>query len=745
MQMKLNSYNTYFDTLIPELKRLELDIDKAKAWFKDNPLQLDLHLRGYSEKIRLTWLNEIFSHDITIQEMSLRTKVANTKDKELGAQLNHINSFFFRKTIFGLIKYCTESSGNWVDPVKQDNVYRFAWFHHVIANELDAAFHSWIKGEVGKYLLCSIPPQHAKAQPLTSNVYTKEGKKQIGELSLGEEIDNGTGGYSKIIKLHDISTRPIYRFTFEDGRTVEAADNHNWEVLNREWNKSKVLTTLDIIEYMEKSSVKDRLYIPNYIPIDSNVEVALPIDPYLLGVLLGDGSFRTGSITLTTADSEIVDRVSTLVKGMDCELVKNTTNEDKHKYGYRVRGAMEKRVDSRGRIARKQSNALKEKIIELGLLGKTSHTKFIPECYMSASYSQKLDFIQGLMDTDGTVGLSNTKTFTTSSETLASQFAELIRSIGGFAKISKKTSKLNGKITGHHYSIGIKVNSPSELFSLSRKKDRCTSSRQYSKLRIKSIEYVRDDLARCISVDSPRNLYATDGYVVTHNSTLFAGGLIPMIMGNVPTAKGVLGTYNADFAASVLQKDTMNIIDSDGYVKLFGRIFNKNLSATEKKTFTLNGITPPTDSAQKKGTTKGGRIFAGSMKQLTGNPAQFILIDDPIPNAAVARSEDEVNKITQEYDASAMSRVRNNTLVAVIHCITGDANILLSDNTTKRMDELKVGDVLKTYDKTTGKPSNNEVLHFIPQGRDKVYRIKTKSTNVKANERHPFLVDRIKV
>jgi predicted phage terminase large subunit-like protein len=150
-------------------------------------------------------------------------------------------------------------------------------------------------------------------------------------------------------------------------------------------------------------------------------------------------------------------------------------------------------------------------------------------------------------------------------------------------------------------------------------------------------------------------------------SSCYAGGLIPMIMGNRPNAKCLLGTYNASYAGDVVQKDFMTTVNTKGYVDLFGKLFNCNLTPNDKYKIKQAGHYAPADSVQLKGTVYNGRFYGGSLKQVTGQPAQAMLVDDPIPNFSVANSDEEVKKIVNEFNASVGTRTTDGTLSSVIH------------------------------------------------------------------------------
>lgn len=151
-----------------------------------------------------------------------------------------------------------------------------------------------------------------------------------------------------------------------------------------------------------------------------------------------------------------------------------------------------------------------------------------------------------------------------------------------------------------------------------------------------------------------------------HTKTTIICALIAMLMGNRPSGKALMGAYSQDYAQKIMDKDMYNIIASNGYQKLYGKIFAAHIDKKERMTITSSGGKVPTDTKDLKKTIGGGRIFAASIKQLTGNPAQILCIDDPIPSFDVARNPEEIKHIVDEFSASAMSRTRSHTLVCIV-------------------------------------------------------------------------------
>ena len=170
-------------------------------------------------------------------------------------------------------------------------------------------------------------------------------------------------------------------------------------------------------------------------------------------------------------------------------------------------------------------------------------------------------------------------------------------------------------------------------------------------------------------------------------SAFFSGGLVPMIMGNYSHIRGIITSYNDDYAETILSKDAMSIIGTKGYTELFGRRFNKNLSKEDKIKLKELHKSPPKDSSDRKDTTENGSIYAASLGKITGNPAEFLVVDDPIKNAEQAASPTVLQKICDEYDASALSRVRDRTIVCIAQTRWSNNDII--GYTLKKMEEVK--------------------------------------------------------
>jgi hypothetical protein len=356
-----------------------------------------------------------------------------------------------------------------------------------------------------------------KAQALTSLVRTPLGWSRMGDMRVNDKVVTPCGGHAKILSIHPQGVTETYRIYFEDGRWTDCSPDHLWKVFCYAWGRDgrgdphRVISLEEILELIEKPSFKNRLYVPLIEP-EVKEDIDLPIDPYVLGVILGDGGISHKTTNISKPDQWLKDELDRIL------YPKYRTSE--WRPGEKAYSIL-RNISNDGTVV----PHFKEYLKELGLWGKIHDTKFIPEIYMQASPRQRLALVQGLMDTDGTVGCHGQTQFCTTSTHLARQLQELIRSLGGLCKIKEKTpfftykgERRQGKLA---YILNIRTRTPDDLFRLPRKKEKTPENYQYKdtlRLRIDSIEYIGKQKTQCIAIDHPDHLYITDDYIVTHNT-----------------------------------------------------------------------------------------------------------------------------------------------------------------------------------------------------------------------------------
>jgi hypothetical protein len=370
----------------------------------------------------------------------------------------------------------------------------------------------------GMYYASIDPVSEGKAEHVDNMLYTPTGRKKIGDIQIGNQVIGSNGESTNVIGIYPQGIKKMCNITFSDGHSIKVCEDHLWNVKLNGGTKGYItLSVKDLLDssktityngtgrnikkeytistYYKDKQNRNKWSIPIVKPISFDIGKILPINSYLLGLLLGNGGLSQKSIRFSTVDRELINSIEHILE--DDLLIKKVKNSN-------CDYAIITKVGSR--------NSLTKRLKELGLKGKRSEDKFIPQEYMYATGSSRLSLLQGLMDTDGSYSNHGAE-FYSSSKTLAYQVVELVQSLGGIAKIRcKKTTHLDSYI--------VRVLLPEYLnpFILKRKREIYKPSKVFSRY-ITNIEYIDDAEAICISVDAPDNLYVTEHALVTHNTT----------------------------------------------------------------------------------------------------------------------------------------------------------------------------------------------------------------------------------
>lgn len=365
------------------------------------------------------------------------------------------------------------------------------------------------------------PVSQGRAEHVDNMIYTPTGKKRIGDIKIGDLVISDNGQPAKVTGVFPQGKKELYRVTLNDGFSVLVCREHLWAVkasdedrigyhilsVDQLLNKELQITHTGVGSnfhkkystrtYYKKSKDANKWKIPIAKPIEFS-SIEQPINPYLLGLLLGDGGFSQRGIRFTTADIELVDNISKI-------LPENLSIRHINAYDYRIRTDLPR-------------NPLTKKLRDLGLQGLKSKDKFIPESYLVGSVEDRLSLLQGLMDADGYCGNAGAE-FYSISEKLANGVVELCHSLGGLAKIRKKIT--NRKVrNGVGYVYVVRVILPEQFnpFRLTRKAVLYKPTYRFSRY-ISDISFEKIDEAVCIQVESPTHLYLTEHAIVTHNTT----------------------------------------------------------------------------------------------------------------------------------------------------------------------------------------------------------------------------------
>jgi len=312
----------------------------------------------------------------------------------------------------------------------------------------------------------------------------KEGDQLMGIDSSPRNVLYLSSGFGRMFKI-----------TPTKGNEFVVNENHILSLkYNKHYEQTVNITVKDFLNLSE--SKRNRMKIYN-VPIDFNSDDILEVDPYFLGLWLGDGITDLSSVRITTADIEIINYLNKFSKKFNYTLNQHShTNESAHTY-----------CISPGNIGGVQ-NILTEKMRFIGM----EKEKHIPHIYKTSSRKNRLKLLAGLIDSDGYKNAPGCYEYVTKLNSLAKDVLYLCHSLGYAAYISSKTFK--GKIY-----FRISISGIDELPCLiPRKKPDEPKKRKNVLRRGFSIKEIEPNVFYGFETDKD-HLFLLDDFTVVHNST----------------------------------------------------------------------------------------------------------------------------------------------------------------------------------------------------------------------------------
>ncbi len=344
-----------------------------------------------------------------------------------------------------------------------------------------------------------------KAQPLYSGVLTPNGWIQMGDIKVGDSVIGSDGKPKEVLGVFPQGFKDIYEVTFNDGTSTRCCNEHLWNVNTniRNWRKNPYQTkSLQTImnEGLTFNNGNHKHYIPIVKPIIFS-ERELKIDPYVLGCLLGDGCITVkDSIGFSSSDKELINEISSRLPEKHNVVKNGSSNIDYY-------------LTANGR-----NNYVNQALKTYKLKGCDSYDKFIPNDYKYSSVEQRVEILQGILDTDGHSRKDGIVEITLASKQLIEDIQFIVQSLGGIGRLKEKWIMYEG-IKKLYWRLHIKLPPKFIPFKLKRKIGTFVAPTKYLPNRaISEIKYVGKELAQCILVDSDDHLYVTDNCILTHNT-----------------------------------------------------------------------------------------------------------------------------------------------------------------------------------------------------------------------------------
>ena len=353
-----------------------------------------------------------------------------------------------------------------------------------------------------------------KAGWVDAVIPTPDGPRRFGDIKTGDYVFSAEGTPTKVTGVYPRGMMSAYRVTLSDGRSSICARDHLWGVLTASHGNSMHYSVRSLDEMLRKGIRKHdgrpgrskgnvRWYIPASPVCNYKHNMELPVDPYVLGVFLGNGALTCKVLTLSSADEECVKRVAERLGVSYKKNSEHNYNWSFSRDGHQVRTADV--FDARFRVL--------------------SGDKYIPDEYLYAGGKQRMELLNGLFDTDGCATVNDGRlrvSYSTTSRRLAENVRELLLSFGVVSTILSDVRE--GKNTCYNMHVNCGNYFKRCLFTLERKMavveghDREPKHR-YDRVAVRSVEKLPEKLEmQCIVVEHPLHLYLCEDYIVTHNS-----------------------------------------------------------------------------------------------------------------------------------------------------------------------------------------------------------------------------------
>lgn len=377
-----------------------------------------------------------------------------------------------------------------------------------------------------------------KAAPLDSYLVGPNGYFRMGDVKVGDLVAGQDGKFYHVTSIWPQGKIPIYRITFSDHTHVDCSIDHLWNIRRTDRpskkqpypNPSYVYETKSV-RWLLQQDLKigrgrldknghkleqNKFAIQCTLPVQFKTAYNYIIPPYLLGLLIADGALSSGSAGISIYEQDIKERVSELLKPLNCHLKLSNPSET-----YPGLGDFDIVSDTIG------YNPVTREIKKLKLNVK-SVNKHIPKEYLISSVENRMELLRGLVDGDGYI-CPAVYMYSTSSKQLYEDFCFLVYSLGGTVMLTegKEAHRYlsdGSKIKSNHLNYEFTFHMPKALraFHSEKHTKRFGKGTQYHEMEyrfIESIEPVGESECQCITVDNPESLYLMDNFTVTHNTT----------------------------------------------------------------------------------------------------------------------------------------------------------------------------------------------------------------------------------
>jgi len=531
-----------------------------------------------------------------------------------------------------------------------------------------------------------------KCLPLDSPILMANGQwKKLGDIKkgdyvLGHDYDGDKVAVpSRVVETSRAGRKEVFKFYFRDGGYVIASKEHSFPLKFRSGRKSAIKKKR-IEEVLDRkiNYVGGKLKFQQPKAIEFKNGGNLPIHPYLLGALLGDGGLTGGSVRFSNIDERIIKKVRSICGKEGFQL--NYEDEVTHRI-----------VDMRNGRSKKGhfgQNRLVQHIKQLKLDIKSGE-KFIPDVYKIASVEERKQLLAGLIDTDGTFSEYFTK-----SKRLAEDFVFLVRTLGGTAKLKERI--VNNDFTKGEDALFYRIywRFDYELPLSAPEKQRVSKKPvEYTNRFVVKVESVGFVECGDIAIEHPKHCYISYDFISTGNTAAGALIITAICFGNIE--------FDPFYWTPAMQKEfgepPKSWFDYPLYNKFpfkkKGRIISDPTTIKEQIVPELKKWFPTNRYVEHWTTAKEGKNYECKFITDTGFEIDLMTTE----------------QAPKEFEA-----------VSLGFCIEENQRVLLSNGIWKKIKDIKIGDIVLNTTDTYRKKSNKVIaVHY--KGQKQVIKIRTRS------------------
>lgn len=483
-------------------------------------------------------------------------------------------------------------------------------------------------------LAVSLPPGVGKALANDTPVLTRNGWRKHGDLRVGDEVIGMDGNFKKVIAVHPKCMLDVL-VEFTNGEKIQCHENHEWKIYDRGRRSGHeyIAETKQFEKRKYESGGECGKRGHRYILQLPKREYVvgehkqLPLDPYLLGVWLGDGSNNNPRICNAEKDRTIIDRII--------------------RSGYVVRWKVKHKTTG---VMYYDFNIRRE-LQQFGMCHSRRRTeKHIPEEYLTSSIGQRLNLLAGLIDTDGTLSGSKYE-FTTCDIKLRDTFIDLVSTFGWRVHVSAhepctSSSGIKGRKKTYVIAFTPDCGIPCEL-----ERKRNIEPHAQRRVAIKSISRVVPKEGNCITVEGDGMYLAGKTMVPTHNTTL-ALFFLTWLGGRNPE-KPILGGSHSNAFLRGAYDECLRILQPDGEYLWHDVFPNVQMVKTNAQDMMID-LGEDKKSGKRFATLEFSSIGSGNAGKVRAE--NLLYCDDLVDGLESALSRERMDKLWNLYATDLRQR-----------------------------------------------------------------------------------------